>query len=160
MTDFKAIFSKGQSLDITNEESFRILEEKDGQYIASYKNKIYNIVIEDFCSDTKSYSMLVNDKPVSLSLKNPLDQLIQELGLQSKKEENVSQVHAPMPGLVIKLLKNEGDTVEKGDSLLILEAMKMENVIKSAGAGTIKSISVSVNDKVEKGQLMVEFEAG
>ena len=160
MTDFKAIFSKGQSLDIASEDSFRILEEKNGQYIASYKNRIYNIVIEDFCSDTKSYNMLVNDKPVSLSLKNPLDQLIQELGLQSKKEENVSQVHAPMPGLVIKLLKNEGDTVEKGDSLLILEAMKMENVIKSAGAGTIKSISVAVNDKVEKGQLMVEFEAG
>ncbi len=159
MTNFKAIFSKGQSIDIGDNDSFRILEESDNHFVATFDNKIYHIDIEEFDPNTKSYQLVVNNKPISLSLKNPLDQLIQELGLQTKKEDNVNQVIAPMPGLVIKILKSQGDIVEKGDSLLILEAMKMENVIKAAGAGTIKSINVSVNDKVEKGQVMVEFEA-
>jgi biotin carboxyl carrier protein len=51
----------------------------------------------------------------------------------------------------------EGDDVQKGDTLIILEAMKMENSIKSSGAATVKSIKVKKGESVEKNQVMIQF---
>ena len=62
-----------------------------------------------------------------------------------------------MPGLVLKLMAKEGDEIKTGDSLLILEAMKMENVIKSRGEGKIKHIRVKERDAVEKNQVLIEL---
>lgn len=64
-----------------------------------------------------------------------------------------------MPGKVVKILANVGDTVKKGDTLLILEAMKMENEIKSGIDGVLKSIHVKEGDALEEGVLMMEVEA-
>jgi biotin carboxyl carrier protein len=63
-----------------------------------------------------------------------------------------------MPGLVVKLLVQVGDMVNKGDGLLVLEAMKMENLIKASGNGTVKAIKVSAGTKVEKGELLIQFD--
>jgi biotin carboxyl carrier protein len=157
-SDLKAIFSAGQELNIGYDKSFRILEDKGDHYIAEYKNTIYNISVQSFDPSTKSYTLSVNDVPVQLSLKNNLDQLIDQLGLKSKKEEDVSQVLAPMPGLVIDISVSVGDEVQKDDALLVLEAMKMENILKSKGSGIVKKIHVNKQDKVDKAQLLIEFE--
>jgi biotin carboxyl carrier protein len=58
----------------------------------------------------------------------------------------------------VKVLVEIGEEVEKGQVLLNFEAMKMENQLKSPGAGKVKSISVGKGDKVEKGQVLVEME--
>jgi biotin carboxyl carrier protein len=63
-----------------------------------------------------------------------------------------------MPGLVIEYFVKEGDEVQAGDKLMILEAMKMENVIKATGEGKIKKLVVSKGNTVEKNQLLIEFE--
>jgi biotin carboxyl carrier protein len=67
-------------------------------------------------------------------------------------------IAAPMPGLIVRLNFEPGDEVKKGDALLVMEAMKMENDIKSPLAGKVKSISVTVGESVDKGQTLVEFE--
>lgn len=64
-----------------------------------------------------------------------------------------------MPGKVVKLLKKEGDSVSKGETVLILEAMKMENEIKSGADGVVKSINVKEGQALEAGFLMVEIES-
>ncbi len=63
-----------------------------------------------------------------------------------------------MPGKVVKLNKKVGDKVTKGETVLILEAMKMENEIKSGAEGTIKSINVKEGQALDSGFLMVEIE--
>ncbi len=63
-----------------------------------------------------------------------------------------------MPGKVVKILANVGQKVEKGQTLLILEAMKMENEIKSNTNGTVKAIHVKAGDALENGVLMMEVE--
>jgi biotin carboxyl carrier protein len=63
-----------------------------------------------------------------------------------------------MPGKVVKILKKEGDSILKGDTVLILEAMKMENEIKSGADGVIKSMNVKEGQALESGFLMVEIE--
>ncbi|HNA32062.1 MAG TPA: biotin/lipoyl-binding protein, partial [Flavobacteriales bacterium] len=69
----------------------------------------------------------------------------------------VKEIKAPMPGLVLKVLVKEGDAVKKNEPVLILEAMKMENVIKSPGDGTVKRIHAQEKTAVEKGQLLIGF---
>jgi biotin carboxyl carrier protein len=63
-----------------------------------------------------------------------------------------------MPGLIISISTSAGDEVQKGDVLLILEAMKMENVIKSPRGGKIKKVNVALRQPVEKNQVIIEFE--
>lgn len=64
-----------------------------------------------------------------------------------------------MPGKVVKILGQVGQEVKKGQTLLILEAMKMENEIKSGMDGVLKAIHVKVGDALESGVLMMEVEA-
>jgi biotin carboxyl carrier protein len=60
-----------------------------------------------------------------------------------------------MPGLVLKVLVKDGDVIKKGDNILVLEAMKMENSIKAPADATIKSVKIIAGDKVEKNQVMI-----
>jgi biotin carboxyl carrier protein len=66
-----------------------------------------------------------------------------------------TEVKAPMPGLIVRLLKDVGDTVTKGESLLIVEAMKMENELKSTISGKVKEIHIQIGRPVDKGQLLI-----
>lgn len=63
-----------------------------------------------------------------------------------------------MPGKVVKVMKKEGDKVTVGETVLILEAMKMENEIKSGAEGIVKSVNVKEGQALEAGFLMVEIE--
>lgn len=85
------------------------------------------------------------------------DALLKQLGMDKGAAGKVAEVKAPMPGLVLKIIAQAGTVVSKGDALLVLEAMKMENVIKSPTDGTIASIEVQQGKTVEKSQVMVRF---
>ncbi len=63
-----------------------------------------------------------------------------------------------MPGKVIKIMTSNGQQVEKGETLIILEAMKMENEIKAGINGKVKNIHVKEGQALEAGQLMIEIE--
>ena len=63
-------------------------------------------------------------------------------------------MNAPMPGSVSKIVAKEGQTVKKGDVIIMLEAMKMQNEMAAPVAGTVKSIAVSVGESVKPGQIM------
>lgn len=65
------------------------------------------------------------------------------------------EVNAPMPGKILQIKVKEGDSVSEGDTLLILEAMKMENEIFANTTGKIKKINVSLNDMVDTGDVLV-----
>lgn len=91
-------------------------------------------------------------------VKTPLDGLIQRMGLAGNGNRDIDAILAPMPGLLLEVLVQEGDKVEKGDRLLVLEAMKMENIISSPRAGTIKKIHQGQGATVDKKQLLLEFE--
>lgn len=65
-----------------------------------------------------------------------------------------TEVKAPMPGAVLRVLKSVGDSVEENEEILVIEAMKMETPIKAPVAGTITSLSVAQNDKIATGQVL------
>ncbi|MBS0011264.1 MAG: acetyl-CoA carboxylase biotin carboxyl carrier protein subunit [Bacteroidales bacterium] len=68
-----------------------------------------------------------------------------------------SKLHSFIPGTIVDILVKEGDNIKKGDEVLVLEAMKMKNRLKSPLTGKVKKIDVEVNDKVPKGKLLIEF---
>lgn len=86
-------------------------------------------------------------------------QLLEKMGMSARTVVASGDIKAPMPGKVLQVLVNVGDTVEEGEALLVLEAMKMENVIKAIAEGTVLDIPVSPGQAVEKGSLLVAFEA-
>ena len=69
------------------------------------------------------------------------------------------ELKAPMPGLVLKIEVEVGQTIKEGDALVVLEAMKMENVLKSPADVVIKSIGVTEGNAVEKNEVLIEFES-
>jgi biotin carboxyl carrier protein len=70
----------------------------------------------------------------------------------------VNDIKAPMPGLVLKVLVTPGQAIKKGDPVLILEAMKMENVFKATSDATVKEIKVAELTAVEKGEVLIVLE--
>lgn len=122
-----------------------------------YRNKSYTVEIEKLDLAEKTATIKVNGKSYFLTIKDQFDQLLQLLGMDNLTSSKIQQIKAPMPGLVLNVLVAEGDQVQKGESLLVLEAMKMENMIKSPTDGVIKKVSVKQGDKVEKNTLLIHF---
>lgn len=127
------------------------------QYHLIHQNRSYNAEVVDVNRAEKTCSIKVNGNIYSVELKDQYDQLLQQLGMDKLASSRVAELKAPMPGLVLSVMVKEGDHVKKGDNLLVLEAMKMENIIKSPGDLTIKAIKVNPGDKVEKNQIMLSF---
>ena len=150
--------TKTISLDKLEGQDIRILERNDSGAKVLFRNKVYSIEVHNTDIHSKSYTLLINNQPINVALKSELDVLIEKLGLNAKKSENLSQLNAPMPGLVLDILVAEGDSISEGDTLLILEAMKMENVIKASGEAQVKEVLVNKGDKVDKGQILIDFE--
>ena len=119
--------------------------------------KSYNTEVISFDKDAKTAQIKVNGTIYTIAAKDQYDILLDQLGLSSLNSAKVSEIKAPMPGLVLKLFVTEGSEVKKGDNLFILEAMKMENIIKSPADVVVKTVKIKPGDKVEKGQVLLIF---
>jgi biotin carboxyl carrier protein len=130
----------------------------DNKFHILQNHKSYNIEVIHADYNLKRFSIKVNNNIYDLNLQNELDLLLDKMGMSATAEERMDNVKAPMPGLVLDILVETGQSVNKGDNLLILEAMKMENIIKASGNGIVKSIHIKKKDAVEKNQLLLEME--
>lgn len=83
--------------------------------------------------------------------------LLDRMGMSAGDAAIDLELCAPMPGKVLSVLVKPGDVVQQGDSLIVLEAMKMENVIKSSVSATVESVPANADSAVEKGELLVIF---
>lgn len=130
---------------------------KDNLLHILHQNTSYRVEIVSFSKEEKLASIKVNGQTYSIAIKDRFDDLLHQLGLDNLQSSKVAELKAPMPGLVLSVLVKEGDEVKKGDNLFVLEAMKMENIIKSPADVTIKSIKIKPSDKVEKNQVLIQF---
>ena len=147
--NYKLSIDDIQNLDLVDSNgSIHILEGS-----ASHEAKLIS-----FDLDTKNFVISVGGKEIEATIKDEYDLLVDELGFTAEAVSVIKDINAPMPGLVLDILVNVGDIVEKGTQLIILEAMKMENVLKSQADGVIKEIKINKGDAVEKGQLLIVLE--
>ncbi|MBC7407456.1 MAG: acetyl-CoA carboxylase biotin carboxyl carrier protein subunit [Arcicella sp.] len=143
-----------------NSQPFKwdMVEIKDGNFHILYNNRSFNAEVLEADYQTKSFLIKINKSKYSISLKDRFDILLDQLGMSNASAVKVNDLKAPMPGLIVDIKVQVGDTVKKGDTILILEAMKMENILKASGDGKIKAIKIVAKQNVEKNQVMIEFE--
>jgi len=158
--NYKIIVDETSEFDLTPEQikGFDFVKEKDGRFHILKNNKAFRAEIEVADFAKKIFSIKVNGNRYPVKIEDHFDQLVNQLGLAVVNTQKASDVKAPMPGLVLDVSVEVGQEVKEGDGLLILEAMKMENVIKSVGDGQIKAIHIQEGKAVEKGQLLIEME--
>lgn len=120
-------------------------------------NTGYRIEILSVDEDSKTLTVRLNGKKALVRLEDEQDLLLAGLGMQNAGKKIQSELKAPMPGLVVEILVQAGDQVEKGQPLVILEAMKMENVLKAGHDVTIKNVVAQKGNAVEKNQILLEF---
>lgn len=135
-----------------------IIRTGENQFHVLYKNQSFNVEVIEMMKEEKKVRLMMNNKEIELQVEDRFDQLLHQLGMDKTTSSKANNLKAPMPGMVLKVLVDVGVEVNAGDSVLVLEAMKMENVLKSAGAGKVKAVKVKAGDKVEKNQVMIEME--
>ena len=154
----KAVINDRHHVDVTEMDDLDIIEVGENAYQLIHDSRTYNIRLTVYNRIKKSVSFMIDDTPYQVDLKDQVDATIDKMGLNDVIIGGAEDCMAPMPGLVLDVYTNVGDQVEAGDPLVILEAMKMENVIKAEHDGVISEVLVKSGDKVEKGQKMVAFE--
>lgn len=125
------------------------------EYFIKINGETVNATLLSVNKEDKTVELLINRKKTLVQLKQPLDDLLHSMGLDSYNKKGAEDIKAPMPGLVIQILVEPGQEVKKGDKILILEAMKMENIIKANADGFITGIAVRKGMAVDKNQVLV-----
>ena len=155
-----SVYTSSHTIDIDSNS----IENMDIVKISSEK---YHFIENGTCHECKVISVNTNDKKVTLELDgeiyelnilSPIDNLIKDMGMNVIKDNSQKEVLAPMPGLILEVLIEIGQEVKKDDSLVILEAMKMENILKAEGEGIVKEIRIEKGDTVDKRQVLIELE--
>ena len=146
------IIIDGQNADI---DLVHIYKEK---YHIIDNNESFNIEVVRADFQNKIFEIKVNDTIYPIQLEDELDMLLEKMGMSAVGSNTMDNVKAPMPGLVLRITVEVGQEVNKGDNLIVLEAMKMENIIKATGIGKVKNILVTEKQAVEKNQLLIEME--
>src|SRR5674536_64668 len=129
-------------------------DEKYGTYIL-WKNRKYPVEIVR--SSQNKYEILFNDISYTFTVETPFS--LQRMKVLNSKRGKIEReiIKAPMPGKIIDVLVREGSTVVKGEPVVILEAMKMQNEILSPVNGTIIKVAAKPNTNVMKDDLLVEI---
>ncbi|MDO9552000.1 acetyl-CoA carboxylase biotin carboxyl carrier protein subunit [Rhodonellum sp.] len=122
-----------------------------------HEGKSFNLELISLNAETKTVRIKLNNKVTEVILKDKFDQLLEKLGMNGSQNLQIKDLKAPMPGLIFDIKVKVGDEVKKNDPILILEAMKMENILKSPRDGTIKVLKIKKGDSVEKNQVLIQF---
>jgi acetyl/propionyl-CoA carboxylase alpha subunit len=124
------------------------------------QTKTNSFVLEVLAIDLamKTLKIRHNHTVYDMEFKNKLDLVLDKMGIKRSVETINTDVKAPMPGKVIDIVVKEGASVSKGDPIVILEAMKMENVLKAESDAVIKKININKGESVEKNQVLIELD--
>jgi biotin carboxyl carrier protein len=104
------------------------------------------------------YTLGVDGRKYAAEALDERTRAIRDLTAAAAGAAGPAPLNAPMPGLIVRINVGVGDVVAAGQGLVVMEAMKMENELRSTAAGTVRSVAVQVGAAVEKGALLVELE--
>jgi biotin carboxyl carrier protein len=157
------------------EQAYKLeIDQKDGKYEVKLGDERYDVDSEPISENC--LSLLVNEKAYTVFIAEDqgkkyvsiqgqqfcIEEARAEIGARSTAEsatlKGAPTISSPMPGKVVKILVGEGDRVEKGQGLVIVEAMKMENEIRSASAGVVEKINFKEGDLVDAAVPIIELE--
>lgn len=147
------------NIGVIDGSPFKIDMSKDpsGRIHIIKNDKGYTVEVIEANLQTKSFIIKVNGRKYSFKAEDRFDSLLKKLGMENMANLKVKDIKAPMPGLVLDVMVEDNQTISKGDAVLVLEAMKMENIIKSPTDGIVKSIEITKGNAVEKNEVLINF---
>lgn len=125
-------------------------------YLLKLDEKVYEITTDQL--NNEDFLFFIDGRQINATARTALQEKAYELLKKQRASSSEDLVKAPMPGLLLKILKKEGEQVELGEPLLVLEAMKMENEIRSPAAGIVKDIKYREGASVEKDAEILKIE--
>lgn len=143
--------------DLAGEGSSDVVRTGPGMWSVVRNGRSYKVLVLKEDRENNTMRLRIGAHTYTVALEDEQSRLMRTLGLDKAAGAAVREMKAPMPGLVLKVLVKEGDAVKKNDPVLVLEAMKMENVIKAPADVTVTKIHVQERTAVEKGQLLLSF---
>jgi biotin carboxyl carrier protein len=144
-------------IDQNDLSELRILKQEGNALVIQFKEKVMRAELIRIDHVQKSYTLQVDGRHLEFKLETELDMLVRKMGMERSGSLKVDQIVSPMPGLVLDVLVSEGDHVSEGTPVLILEAMKMENVIKAPADVVIDKILVKKGNSVDKKSVLITF---
>ena len=127
-------------------------------FVVHFNGKSFNGEILEQNLESHTLKVKLNHRVFEIKRKYALLDLISQMGLDKQKVKKLKELASPMPGRVLKIMVKPGDEINIGDSLMSLEAMKMENILKSDGEGIVKDVFIKEQQVVNKGEVLIEFE--
>jgi biotin carboxyl carrier protein len=118
----------------------------------------YLVYLQKYDPEQHKMRLKVNGKLIDLKVERDEDRLLATIGKAGSAGKKITELRAPMPGLVRRLEVEVGQSVSKGSALLVLEAMKMENILKATDDVRIANVPVAEGQAVEKGAVLLRFE--
>lgn len=165
---YKVNINKGQSINVelknnewfVNHDLFDGKMVKDGNiFHIRHQFKNYQLEILHFNKENRVASIRINGCVMQCNFQTATDILLEKLGINNGATKKAKDLKAPMPGMVLRVLVEEGQEVAEGTPLIVLESMKMENVIKSPGAGVIDKIKCQQGTSIEKNSTLITFKS-
>lgn len=140
------LYDKTENLDVVriSQNSYSVLANGRSYYLTITEHP-------------EGYYVSVGKSSLLIRIKDESDILLEKYGLSNQDSVEVGDIKAPIPGLISHLFVDEGQAVNKGEKLLILEAMKMENELDSPLSGIVDSILIKEGEKVEKEMLLIKI---
>lgn len=157
---FTAVLPNGREFPIYREDlkSLDLAPSgKTGHHILA-NNKAYRFELIRADFRLKEFTFSCEGEEIQVKLRDRVDDLVHSLGFEVNGDAQVNEINAPMPGLVLAVNVEEGEEVKKGQKLLILEAMKMENVLTAPSDCRIAKVLVEEGQTVDKAQKLLQLE--
>ncbi|MBL0911063.1 MAG: biotin attachment protein [Bacteroidia bacterium] len=142
--------ANGQGADIEKAGPKYLKIQRDGQ--------LFHVILEGIDHSEKTVFLRINGEKRAYKMRDEFDEKLEKLGMAEMGIRKFNELKSPMPGLVINIAVEPGSEVKKGDPLIVLEAMKMENILRSPGDVKVKEIKVQKGAAVEKNKVLITFE--
>lgn len=136
-------------------KSYTIEKSPQNEYFLRIDEKLFSIYDVDVRDDVLTFSS--GGQHYNVPFRDEQALLLEKMGFKNSGKKSQGSLKAPMPGKIVKIVKAAGDAVAHGETVIILEAMKMENELKAPVAGTIESIFVKSGESVEKNTTLLEI---
>lgn len=148
--------SNGNVLINGENHNYQFLHDESGVSRIKIGNNYFNV----FCKEISEndFELWIQHHVFRVKVEDSRTRLLSQFKKFSSSTQEIINIKAPMPGLIKAIEVNQDEIIEKGGGLIILEAMKMENEIRSVVRGKVKSIEVKLNTSVEKDQTLITIE--
>jgi biotin carboxyl carrier protein len=149
---------KSLSVDIDGRVySLEVHENEDGQCLLLDHSRVYDCRVNPVgLKEPDTFAVALGSGNFQVTLINP--KKLRSSQAADHHHSGSAEIKAPMPGKIVRVLVEEGTEVEKGSGIIIVEAMKMQNEMKSPRAGVVKSVNVKPGDTVNAGDTLALIE--